>query len=184
MIPGARYESSVTLFPHSVSMSSTGMLRLRGVEICCSCDLTTGLYDKRSNTAAAIRAWLGSQIGKPHSSGCVVMPQNTHVMPGSKPDFEGRVRLVDESLSSPEAKTEGEEGEEAGKEGEGGKKPFWKKALKVSPALNRNGGSFQGWEVLFWHKSWEVLFWHKSWRNALERGKKQSRVGLLNFLGL
>jgi len=62
---------------------------------------------------------------QPPSVGAV--PQNTHVMPGSKPDFEGRVRLVDESLAAPEAKAAGEE---AGKE-EGGKKPFWKKALKV-----------------------------------------------------
>jgi hypothetical protein len=52
------------------------------------------------------------------------------MMPGSKPDFEGRVRLVDESLQPPETKVTDEEGEDGGKE-EAGKKPFWKKALKV-----------------------------------------------------
>ena len=51
--------------------------------------------------------------------------QNTHVMPGSKPDYEGRVPAAAEEAV--EAEGEGKvEGGEAG-----AKKPFWRKVTNV-----------------------------------------------------
>lgn len=67
--------------------------------------------------------------------------QNTHVMPGSKPDYEGRIPATTEEAA--EAEGEGKE-----EEGEGGKKPFWRKVnvkgMKVSHCFSSSWSGHTG----------------------------------------